>query len=254
MAALNCTNLLQTTDLAKRYGRAVVLQSVSLSLQRGQTLAVLGESGSGKTTLLKIIAGLANADRGQIHLDGREVSNAPPRERNIVYLGQETLLFEHLDCFENIAFALRLRKLPATEVQTKVDDMLDEIGLTDHARKRSHELSGGQKQRVAFARAILAKPKVLLLDEPFGSLDGATRRHMQRLFQKLATHHAMTSLFVTHDLKEALQLGTAFAHLREGELTVFSSRDAFIDDPVTGIRDEIAYWRELRHPLEPDAG
>ncbi|MGJ3243596.1 MAG: ABC transporter ATP-binding protein [Opitutales bacterium] len=231
--------------LRKAFGAQRVLENVDLELPDGTIQTVLGESGCGKTTLLRILAGTIPADAGRIELDGRVIDGLAPRERGVLHLGQEALLFDHLDCYENIAFALRLRRAPAAEIESLVEPLLEATGLGPHRRKRAWELSGGQKQRAAFARALVARPRVLLLDEPFGSLDGETRHEMQILFTRLAREHAMTALFVTHDLKEAIRVGDRYATLRGGGLHCYPDRRAFLADPASGVPDEIAFWQTI---------
>lgn len=239
------TPRLSVTAVAKRYGRAEVLRDVSLDLEAGETLAILGDSGCGKTTLLRILAGLMPATAGDVRLNGRPLAGVAPRERQIVYLDQEPLLFEHLSVRENIGFAPRLKGRAAGEIDAAVGPLLAAIGLEAHAAKREWQLSGGQKQRVAFARAVLALPQVLLLDEPFSSLDGATRQSMRELFRDLRARYGLTTLFVTHDVKEALIVGDRFALLSQGQLRLFPDRDAFLSDEATGIPGEIRFWNGI---------
>ncbi|WP_022836821.1 ABC transporter ATP-binding protein [Salisaeta longa] len=237
--------MLHLTDLSKRYGDERVLRDVSLTVHAQETLAVLGRSGSGKTTLLKIVAGLEPADAGTIALDGRDISKESAQNRGIIYLNQEPLLFPHLTVFENVAFGLRLRNVDAAAVKRRALRMLSALGLSDHRSKSPDQLSGGQRQRVAFGRAIIVKPPLLLLDEPFSNLDVAVRRDMQDLFQRLARAHGISTMFVTHDLKEALRMGDRLALIRDGALRVYPSKEAFIADPSTGVQDELAFWNEL---------
>jgi putrescine transport system ATP-binding protein len=238
--------LLRVEKLAKQFGRTVVLRDVDFELHAGETLAILGESGCGKTTLLRILAGLLPESTGEVFLNSRSLKGIPPRDRGIVYLDQEPLLFEHLNVWENAAFALRLRQRSEPDVQALVQEMLGAIGLAEHAQKRDGELSGGQKQRVAFARALLAAPQVLLLDEPFSSLDGRTRAAMRDLFQTLRQRYALTSLFVTHDVREALTVGDRFALLADGRLTMYADRTTFMNDEATGIPREFRFWNDVR--------
>ena len=228
--------------LSKAFGGERVLDRLDLDLAHSQTLAVLGRSGCGKTTLLKILAGLCAADEGSVRLGERDLDGVPPQARGVVYLYQEPLLFPHLDVFENVAFGLRLRRTPAAALRGRVEEMLAALELEAHARKRTAQLSGGQRQRVAFGRALITNPTLLLLDEPFGNLDVEIRGQMQRLFQRVARRFAITSLFVTHDLKEALLMGDRLALLRAGRLTAYASREAFVADPETGAAAERDFW------------
>ncbi len=236
---------LQIHELHKSYGREAVLRGLDLSLDGRETLSVLGRSGCGKTTLLKVIAGLETADAGAVRLADRDVTHAEPQTRGAVYLYQEPLLFPHLNVRENIAFGLRLRNEPAGEVQRRVDDMLEDLELTPHARKMPTQLSGGQRQRVAFGRAIIIRPALLLLDEPFASLDVETRGTMQQVFKRLVKRYEIAAIFVTHDLKEALLMGDRIAFMKEGRLHAYDSREAFIRDPDIGVLEEIAFWKGL---------
>ncbi len=240
-------HILDVQGLSAAYGTRPILKSVSFQLSAGQTMVVLGESGCGKTTLLRALAGLVEINGGKILLNNRLVSELSPRERSIIYLDQEPLLFEHLTVAENIAFAMRLKREPAKRIQAAVHEMLDAIELSEHAGKREWQLSGGQKQRVAFARAVLARPELLLLDEPFCSLDGRTRGQMQTLFATISQRFQLTSIFVTHDVKESLIVGDQFARMSGGELFLYRSRDAFTGDRSTGIPDEIAFWTNQSH-------
>lgn len=228
--------MLRVSGLAKSYGPEPVLRGVDLTLERAETLAILGRSGSGKTTLLKIIAGLVTPDAGSV---------TPADTTRGVYLYQEPLLFPHLDVSENLAFGMKLRKHDRAAVKREVDAMLDALGLTPHARKRVHELSGGQRQRVAFGRALLVRPKLLLLDEPFAALDAETRSAMRTFFKSLVARYSVATIFVTHDIKEALEVGDRFALLRDGGLTTYGTRSAFLEDPTAGVRQEIHYWTTL---------
>lgn len=242
-------DLLQVKALRKSFGAETVLHNCSLHLRPRQTLSVLGRSGSGKTTLLKIVAGLETADAGSVTLAGEDIGQTPAHLRGIVYLYQEALLFPHLDVFENIAFGLRLRKVPEAEIVTKVNAMLEELQIGDQARKAPEQLSGGQRQRVAFGRALIINPRVLLLDEPFGALDAQTRGEMQDFYRRIAAEFGITSIFVTHDLKEALLMGDELAVMERGQLKHYPDRAAFIRDEATGVAGEAKFWREIAEGL-----
>ena len=237
--------LLKVQSLNKSFQSDRVLSDLSFSLNEHHNLSIVGRSGCGKTTLLKIIAGLLSADSGKIFLQETLVNEVPAHKRNIVYLYQETLLFPHLDVFENIAFGLRLRKLPENEIQEKTDQMIQSLQIHEHAHKMPHQLSGGQKQRVSFGRAFIVNPLLLLLDEPFGNLDAETRTSMQTFFRNVARQFKITSIFVTHDLKEAILMGDQIALMQKGRLEVFDSVQQFIHDPKTGVQREIEFWEGL---------
>lgn len=231
-------------NLSNSFGKFQVLKGVDLHFEKGQTLSILGKSGCGKSTLLKVIAGLEKG-QGHVEIDGEDVSDASTQKRKIIYLYQEALLFPHLNVFENVAFGLRIQKKANKEINALVEEMLEQLQLTEHKLKFYSELSGGQKQRVAFGRALIIKPKMLLLDEPFGNLDSDTRQQMQQLFKKVSGENNITSVFVTHDLKEALLMGNQWAFMESGKLDVFTSKYDFINDPRTGAAQEKAFWENL---------
>lgn len=236
---------LDVQNIQKSFGGESVLQGIDFALEARETLSILGRSGCGKTTLLKIIAGLEEADAGSLLLDGVDMMGLPPQQRGIVYLYQEPLLFPHLNVFDNIAFGLRLRKLDAGHIREQVDGMIASLELERHAAKMPHQLSGGQRQRVAFGRAIIVNPRLLLLDEPFGNLDVEIRGTMQTLFKRLAATFEITTLFVTHDLKEAILMGDRIAYMHGGKLKTYTSKEDFIADPHVGVQNEIAFWNSL---------
>ena len=235
--------MITLSNIGKQFGAERVLNDVNLTLESGHTLAVLGASGSGKTTLLKVIAGLHSTYNGSICVDGTPIDDRSPQERGVVYLYQEALLFPHLTARENVAFGRELRGTPDPDA---VSTMLSDIGLTAHADKYPAQLSGGQQQRVAFGRAVMADPHILLLDEPFASLDLDTRAEMQQLFVRLSAARSITTLFVTHDAKEALRVGDRFAHMRNGTLHSYESRQAFIGDASSGVQSELDFWAQIR--------
>ena len=237
--------LLAVQDIKKTFGDTHILRGCSLELARGTTLSILGKSGCGKTTLLKIIAGLLDDFDGDIMLENNNINQKAPQTRNIVYLNQEPLLFPHLNVFDNVAFGLVIRKLPLATVKSRTYTMLKELELSEQALKMPHQLSGGQRQRVAFGRALIIEPKVLLLDEPFAALDAETRATMQQFFKKIANLHHISSIFVTHDLKEAILMGDTLGLMENGQLTTYPSVSAFIADEKTGMKREINVWKNI---------
>ncbi len=236
---------LEVSGIAKSFDGRPVLQDINFQLQHHKTLSVLGKSGCGKSTLLKIIAGLEQKDKGSILLNEKEISALPANERTIVYLFQEALLFPHLSIAGNLAFGLKVRKCSKAEISEKVDAILTQLELQSHANKMPHQLSGGQKQRVAFGRALILNPPLILLDEPFSSLDVETRTSMQELYKRIADEYKITALFVTHDLKEALIMGDEISYMEKGILKLYDSQEAFINDARTGVKQEIDFWNRL---------
>ncbi|PKP26920.1 MAG: sulfate ABC transporter ATP-binding protein [Bacteroidetes bacterium HGW-Bacteroidetes-2] len=239
------SQFLTIQHLYKTFGKETVLQDINLTLDKNTVLSLLGSSGSGKTTLLKIIAGIETADKGNIFLEGNNISDQKPQERHIVYLYQEALLFPHLNAFENIAFGLRLQKMNESLITEKVHLMLKNIEMTKHAKKMPPQLSGGQKQRISFGRAMIIEPKLLLLDEPFGALDASTRSKMQELFKTLAHNMNLSALFVTHDLKEAIVMGDQIGKIQKGQLVQYETKNEFFNDAFSGVQKEIDFWKSI---------
>lgn len=237
--------MLVVKNIFKSYQNKVILDKVNLRLPQNQLLSILGKSGSGKTTLLKILAGLEQADQGQVLVAGQSVDHLPAHQRKIVYLYQESLLFPHLNVFDNVAFGLRLQKKSKTLVTQKTNELLDALGLADQAHKMPYQISGGQRQRVSFGRALIIEPRLLLLDEPFGSLDPDTREQMQQLLKTMIVQYQITGLFVTHDIKEAMLMGNQIALMKNGHLRTFRSMNEFIEDSQTGAKAEIEFWKKF---------
>lgn len=208
--------------ISKRFGKFQALDNVSLDIPEGKLTALLGPSGSGKTTLLRIIAGLESADNGQIAFSGQDVTNLHVRDRNIGFVFQHYALFRHMTVAENIAFGLnalpRKQRPPKAKIQKRVSELLEMIQLPHLAQRFPAQLSGGQKQRVALARSIATRPKVLLLDEPFGALDAKVRKDLRRWLRNLHDEFHFTSLFVTHDQEEALELSDQVVVMSQGHV------------------------------------
>ncbi len=234
----------EINDLHKKFGAETVLGGLDLQLGERQMLSILGRSGCGKTTLLKIIAGLEQSDAGMIKIAGKVMNEVSAHQRNIVYMYQEPLLFPHLSVFENVAFGLRLRKMPRATIEARVLEMLEALELSEQARKMPHQLSGGQRQRVAFGRALIINPQVLLLDEPFGALDTETRQAMQVLLKRIMQTQPITAIFVTHDLKEAIIMGDAIGMMEKGKLAIFPDKKTFIAQNEY-VKKEINFWQNL---------
>ena len=205
-------------DITKRFGSFVALDDVSLDVPGGNLLALLGPSGSGKTTLLRIIAGLEAADAGSVHYHDEDFTNRPARDRNVGFVFQHYALFRHMNVFENVAFALRVRRWPNAKVAERVRELLHLIRLEGSEKRYPSQLSGGQRQRVALARALAAEPKVLLLDEPFGALDAKVHVELRQWLRRLHDEIHMTSIFVTHDQEEAFSVADRVVVMNRGRI------------------------------------
>jgi putative spermidine/putrescine transport system ATP-binding protein len=205
-------------DIRHSFGEFVALKGVSLDVAPGQFVSLLGPSGSGKTTLLRIIAGLLMPRSGRVFIDGRDVTRLPADKRKIGFVFQNYALFPHLNVFENVAFALRLRRVPSDQVRQRVGAALEKVFLHGLDQRFPAELSGGQQQRVALARAIVFDPMVLLMDEPLGSLDKRLRQQLQLELRRLQREVGITTIYVTHDQEEAFTMSDRIAVMGQGEL------------------------------------
>jgi sulfate transport system ATP-binding protein len=212
------TTEIDLTHVSRAFGGHLVLDNVSLHVRPGELLALLGPSGSGKTTLLRLIAGLDQPDTGIITIGQDDLTARHPKERGVGFVFQHYALFRHMTVFENIAFALRIRKAPKAEVKARVNELLKLIQLETLASRFPAQLSGGQRQRVALARALASQPRVLLLDEPFGALDAVVRRDLRRWLRQLHEEMHITTLFVTHDQEEAFDLADRVVIMNGGKI------------------------------------
>ena len=212
------TTTIDIKDITRRFGKHTVLNDVNLAVQPGELLALLGPSGSGKTTLLRLIAGLDFPDTGNIKFDKDDAHGRKPKERGVGFVFQHYALFRHMTVFENIAFALRIRRTAKSEVNERVKGLLKLIQLETLAGRYPAQLSGGQRQRVALARALAIQPRVLLLDEPFGALDAVVRRDLRRWLRQLHEEMNITTLFVTHDQEEAFELADRVVIMNGGRI------------------------------------
>jgi sulfate transport system ATP-binding protein len=209
---------IEVDRLSKRYGSFQAIKEVSFEVLAGQLVALLGPSGSGKSTILRIIAGLESPDSGVVVLTGEDATRLKVQERGVGFVFQHYALFRHMTVRENIAFGLRVRKLPEREITARVGDLLDLVQLSGYAGRYPSQLSGGQRQRVALARALAPRPKVLLLDEPFGALDAKVRDELRTWLRRLHDEVHVTSLFVTHDQREAFEVADQIVVLNEGRV------------------------------------
>ena len=224
---------LQVSKIGKRFGSATVLDDLNLSVAKGEFVSLLGPSGCGKTTLLRLIAGLLQADTGSIHVGGRDLTKVPVHRRNISVVFQNYALFPHLTVAENVAFGLEAKGTSKSEIRRAVQNVLELVRMEFFADRRVTLLSGGQQQRIAVARAIVVKPSLLLLDEPFSALDRKLRETMQIELRNLLRTLNITSIFVTHDQDEALVMSDRVAVMRQGQIEQIDAPKTLYDRPAS---------------------
>jgi sulfate/thiosulfate transport system ATP-binding protein len=224
---------IDVNNISKHFGDFTALNDVSLEVPEGSLTALLGPSGSGKSTLLRIIAGLETPDSGTVMIDGNDVSYVIPQKRGIGFVFQHYAAFTHMSVRENVAFGLRIRKRPKSEVRERVDELLALVGLTKWAEQRPSQLSGGQRQRMALARALAVEPKVLLLDEPFGALDATVRAELRAWLRRLHDEQHVTTVLVTHDQEEAMEISDRIAVMSAGAIEQVGDPREIYDRPAT---------------------
>jgi spermidine/putrescine transport system ATP-binding protein len=225
--------LLEIREVAKRFGEREVLKSISLDIAAGEFLTLLGESGSGKTTLLRLIAGFEQPSVGELWMGGERLDELPPYKRRVNTVFQQYALFPHLDVRDNVAYGLRVKNTPRSEIGGRVEEALAMVKMTEYAATQPSKLSGGQQQRVALARALVNRPQLLLLDEPLSALDANLRKEMQGELKALQREVGITFLFVTHDQEEAMALSDRIALLRDGALEQIASPREIYAHPAT---------------------
>ncbi len=243
---------LELKNITAAYDANSVLRDFSLSVGRGEFVALLGASGCGKTTALKIVAGLLEQDAGEIWLDGNDISRVPAERREMSLVFQKPLLFPFLTVAENVAFGLKMRNLPKAEIKDKVAEVLKMVQLENFETRLPRQLSGGQEQRVALARAIVTNPRVLLLDEPFSALDARLRSEMRNLIRELQQRLKITAVFVTHDQEEAVSVADRIAFLDGGKLAQISEPKDFYLKPNTVAVARFFGWKILEGKLNGD--
>jgi sulfate transport system ATP-binding protein len=216
----------------KRFGDFVALENINLSIPTGQLTALLGPSGGGKTTLLRIIAGLESTDTGSVVIEGRDATRLPVQKRNVGFVFQHYAAFKHLSVARNVAFGLEIRKRPKAEIKAKVNELLELVHLSQFADRLPSQLSGGQRQRMALARALAIEPTVLLLDEPFGALDAKVRKELRDWLRRLHDEMHVTTVFVTHDQEEALEVADSLVVINQGRIEQIGSPDDLYDRPA----------------------
>mgnify|MGYP000796936775 FL=1 len=221
--------------VSKFFGDKAVLNDVNLSVRKGEFVTILGPSGCGKTTLLRLIAGFQTASEGIITIAGKEITQTPPHKRPVNTVFQKYALFPHLNVFNNIAFGLKLKKLPAVVIEKKVKQALKMVGMTDYEYRDVDSLSGGQQQRVAIARAIVNEPEVLLLDEPLAALDLKMRKDMQMELKEMHKSLGITFIYVTHDQEEALTLSDTIVVMSEGRIQQIGTPIDIYNEPINSF-------------------
>lgn len=225
--------LLKIQNVAKSFGKNVVLRNISLEIAEGEFLTILGESGSGKTTLLRIVAGFESASSGELWMGGERLDQQPPYRRRVNTVFQHYALFPHLTVERNVAYGLRVARRPEAEITSRVSEALDKVKMTAHAKSKPSKISGGQQQRVALARALVNRPRLLLLDEPLSALDANLRRQMQVELKSLQREVGIAFVFVTHDQEEAMVMSDRIALLRSGELEQVATPREIYSRPAT---------------------
>jgi sulfate transport system ATP-binding protein len=224
--------MISATSVTKRYGDFLALDDVSVDVEPGSLTALLGPSGSGKSTLLRVIAGLEVPDAGTVVLEGADVTHVPPQRRGIGFVFQHYAAFKHLTVRDNVAFGLTIRKRPKAEIRATVDELLGIVGLAGYQDRYPSQLSGGQRQRMALARALAVEPKVLLLDEPFGALDANVRAELRAWLRRLHDEVHVTTVLVTHDQEEAMELADRIVVLNDGRVEQTGAPRDLYDAPA----------------------
>jgi sulfate/thiosulfate transport system ATP-binding protein len=224
---------IRVEHLVKRFGSFAAVDDVSFTVEPGNLVALLGPSGSGKSTILRMIAGLEQPDSGHVYISDEQATGLSVQKRNVGFVFQHYALFRHMTVFENVAFGLRVRKVPRKQVTERVNTLLKLVQLEGFAKRYPSQLSGGQRQRVALARALAPEPRVLLLDEPFGALDSQVRVELREWLRRLHDEVHVTSIFVTHDQEEALEISDQIVVLHKGKVEQFGTPQEVYENPAT---------------------
>src|SRR6476659_5757763 len=214
---------IEARNVTKRFGDFVALDDVSINVESGSLTALLGPSGSGKSTLLRVIAGLEIADAGDVYISGKEATALAPQKRGVGFVFQHYAPFKHMTVWDNVAFGLQIRRRPKAEIRMRVDELLELVQLAGLGKRYPAQLSGGQRQRMALARALAPEPEVLLLDEPFGALDARVRQELREWLRRLHDEVHVTTVFVTHDQEEAMQIADEIVLLNRGTIEQMGS-------------------------------
>jgi sulfate/thiosulfate transport system ATP-binding protein len=223
---------IEARSVTKRFGDFVALDDVSIKVESGSLTALLGPSGSGKSTLLRVIAGLERADGGDVFISGKEATALAPQKRGVGFVFQHYAPFKHMTVWDNVAFGLSIRKRPKAEIAARVDELLELVQLKGLGKRYPSQLSGGQRQRMALARALAPEPEVLLLDEPFGALDARVRVELREWLLRLHDEMHVTTIFVTHDQEEALELADSIVVMNKGRVEQTAPPRELYDHPA----------------------
>ncbi len=223
---------IEIKNVSKIFGEVVAVNDVSFTVKEGELVALLGPSGGGKTTVLRLIAGLEVPTQGDIFIRSKRMNDIPVQKRNIGFVFQNYGLFKNMTVFKNIAFGLKIKKRPRAEIKSRVEELLNLLSLEGLQNRFPHQLSGGQRQRVAIARALAAKPSVLLLDEPFGAVDAKVRQDLREWLVRLHTDLNVTTIFVTHDQEEAMEVSNRIVIFSRGNLEQFGTPREVYEDPA----------------------
>ncbi|MGN0778978.1 MAG: ABC transporter ATP-binding protein [Aristaeellaceae bacterium] len=245
--------LIDLRNISKEYDSVQVLKNINLYIRKKEFVTLLGPSGCGKTTTLRIIGGFETPTSGQVMFDGQDIAYLPPYKRRVNTVFQKYALFPHLNVHDNIAFGLKLRKLPKAEIDRKVEAMLELVNLSGYGKRHVDALSGGQQQRVAIARSLVNEPEVLLLDEPLGALDLKLRKEMQLELKSMQQRLGITFLYVTHDQEEALTMSDTIVVMREGRILQIGDPKTIYDEPANAfVADFIGESNILRGTMIHD--
>lgn len=237
--------ILELKNIKKGFDATEVLQGINLTVHEGEFITILGASGCGKTTTLRIIAGLTDADEGEVWLEGENVTDFEPNVRNVNTVFQNYALFPHMTVEGNVGYGLKIRNIPKAEVKKRVKSILELVQLEGYEKRKPSELSGGQRQRVAIARAIINEPRVLLLDEPLGALDLQLRRQMQIELKKLQQQLDITFIYITHDQEEAAYLSDRIVVMHEGQIEQIGTPKEIFEHPATSYVAQFVTDSEL---------
>jgi sulfate transport system ATP-binding protein len=254
---------IEARSITKCFGDFTALENVSVEVESGSLTALLGPSGSGKSTLLRVIAGLEQPDKGEVYISGNEATGVSPQKRGVGFVFQHYAAFKHMTVWDNVAFGLTVRKRPKSEIKQRVGELLELVQLNGLAKRYPAQLSGGQRQRMALARALAVEPNVLLLDEPFGALDARVRKELRAWLRRLHDEVHVTTIFVTHDQEEAMELADQIVLMNQGRVEqVGGARDLYerpanefvmtFVGPVSSFGDELVRPHDIEVSREPN--